>query len=189
MPDFKNFDWKSPISVISLISIAISLVYWWFFPKLEIYWAIGNNGSGISVFMSELILYSFLHGGILHILSNILFFVTIGRAIEIGHGREWTWYLWLWTTVFVGIFLYQFSDSPTIGGSGFAMSILAVYAYNLYQHKHSDYKWALLLMVINLVLWFGATVSFMGHFAGALAGYLYARFRHNHPHVQFPRFR
>ena len=57
------------------------------------------------------------------------------------------------------------------------MSLLSVYAYNLYKNKHSDYKWALLLMVINLLLWFGGTVSFMGHFSWALAGGLYAWYR------------
>ena len=69
------------------------------------------------------------------------------------------------------MFLYLFSESPTIGGSGFAMSLLAVYAYDFYKHKqHDDLKGAILLIVINLVIGFGATVSFMGHFAGAVAG-------------------
>lgn len=188
MPDFRNFDWKSPINMISVLSVIGALVYI-IYPEIIIYGGMYNYPVGILGFLGELLLYSFLHGWILHVLSNVLFFVTIGRAIEIGHGREWTWYLWIWTTVFVGIFLYLFSDSPTIGGSGFAMSILAVYAYNLYQHKHSDYKWAILLMIINLVLGFGATVSFMGHFAGALAGYLYVWYRNKHPLIQLPRFK
>ena len=188
MPDFRNFDWKSPINMISVLSIIGALVYI-IYPEIIIYGGIYNYPVGILGFLGELLLYSFLHGWILHVLSNVLFFVTIGRAIEIGHGREWTWYLWWWTTLFVGIFLYLFSDNPTIGGSGFAMSILAVYAYNLYQHKHSDYKWAILLMIINLVLGFGATVSFMGHFAGALAGYLYVWYRNKHPHIHLPRFK
>lgn len=51
------------------------------------------------------------------------------------------------------------------------MSLLAVYAYDFYKHKqHDDLKGAILLIVINLVIGFGATVSFMGHFAGAVAG-------------------
>ncbi len=51
------------------------------------------------------------------------------------------------------------------------MSLLAVYAYNFYKHKqHEDLKGAILLIIINLVLGAGPNISFMGHFAGALAG-------------------
>jgi membrane associated rhomboid family serine protease len=188
MPNLKKFEWKSPVNTISALSVLWAVVFM-IHPGIIIYGGIYNYPVGIFGFLGELLLYSFLHGGILHVLSNILFFMTIGRSIEIWYGRVWTWYLWWWTTVFVGIFLFLFSDNPTIGGSGFAMSLLAVYAYNLYKHKHSDYKWALLLMVINLAFGFGATVSFMGHFAGAVAWGLYAWYKQKYSHLQLPRFR
>jgi membrane associated rhomboid family serine protease len=52
-------------------------------PGIIIYGGIYNYPVGIFGFLVELLLYSFLHGGILHVLSNILFFMTIGRSIEI----------------------------------------------------------------------------------------------------------
>lgn len=189
MPDWKNIDWKSPINIISALSLVGAITYM-IYPEIIIYGGIYNYPVGFFGFLGELILYSFLHGGFWHFLSNVIFFLFIGRMIEHAHGKEWTWWLWAWTTIFVWIFLYQFSENPTIGGSGFAMSLLAVYAYDFYQHKKTeDFKWAVLLIIINLVIGFGATVSFMGHFAGALAGALYAWYRHNHPNMKFTRFR
>lgn len=189
MPDWKNLDWKSPITTVSILSVIGALLYM-IYPEIIIYGGIYNYPVGFFGFLGELILYSFLHGGFWHLLSNVIFFLFIGRMIEYTHGKEWTWWLWIWTTVFVGVFLYQFSENPTIGGSGFAMSLLAVYAYDFYKHKkHEDLKWALLLIAINLVLGFGATISFMWHFAWAIAGGLYAWYRHKNPHMKFPRFR
>lgn len=186
MPDWKNLDWKSPINTISALSVLGAIVYM-IYPEIIIYGGMYSYPVGFFGFIEELLLYSFLHGGILHLLSNVLFFIFIGRIIEFSHGRAWTWYLWAFTTVFVGIFLYLFSTNPTIGWSGFAMSILAVYTYDLYTLKQNDYKAALLLIFINLMLGFGGNVSFMGHFAGALAGGIYVWIRKKYPHLRFSR--
>lgn len=188
MPDFNNIDWKSPINLISAVSILGAITYM-IYPEIIIYGGMYSYPVGILGFLGELLLYSFLHGGVLHVLSNILFFLTIGRVIEISHGKEWTWYLWGWTTLFVWIFLYLFSDNPTIGWSGFAMSLLAVYAYDLYKHRQNDYKGAILLIALNLLIWWGATVSFMGHFAGAVAGLLFVWFMNKRSHIQIPHTR
>jgi len=93
MPEFKNFEWQSPINTISALSLLGAIAYM-IRPEVIIYGGIYNYPVGIFGFLGELILYSFLHGGILHLLSNVLFFITIGRTIEIGYGRKWTWYLW-----------------------------------------------------------------------------------------------
>ncbi len=185
MPDLKNIRWESSINTVSIISVLGAVIYQ-IYPSIIIYGGMYNYPVGIFGFLGELILYSFLHGWFWHVLSNIIFFLFIGRIIERIHWERWTWFLWIWTTIFVGVFLYLFSERPTIGWSGFAMSLLAVYAYDFYKNKQTeDLKGALLLIFINLVLGFSGTVSFMGHFAGALAGGLYAWFRNKYPHFHF----
>ncbi len=185
MPDWKNVDWKSPIFTVSVISVVMSLLMW-IFPIIQIYGAIGNNGRGLWVFLTETMLYSFLHGWFWHLISNIIFFIFIGKIIEYRYGQRWTWYLWWWTTVFVGAFLFIFSDNPTIGGSGFAMSLLAVYAYDFYKKKQTeDLKWALLLLFINLIIGMDPSISFIGHLAGAIAWFIYIWHKHNHSHLRF----
>ncbi len=114
MPDLKNIDWKSPINLVSALSVLGALVYM-IYPEIIIYGGIYSYPVGFFGFIEELLLYSFLHGGIFHVLSNVIFFLFIGRIVEFSHGRVWTWYLWGFTTIFVGIFLYTFSESPTIG--------------------------------------------------------------------------
>ncbi len=140
MPNWQNIDWKSPINLVSLLSVLGTIAYA-IYPEIIIYGGIYNYPVGFFGFLGELVLYSFLHGGFWHLLSNVIFFLFIGRMIEYTHGKDWTWGLWIWTTVSVGVFLYLFSENPTIGGSGFAMSLLAVYAYDFYKHKqHEDFK-------------------------------------------------
>jgi hypothetical protein len=46
-----------------------------------------------------------------------------------------------------------------------------------------------LLIVINLLLGFGGTISFMGHFSWAVAGGIFAWFKNKHPHFKFPNLR
>ncbi len=66
------------------------------------------------------------------------------------------------------------------------MALLAVYAYDFYKHKqHEDLKGAILLIVINIILGLGGTVSLMGHFSGALAGGIFAWYMHKHAHKHF----
>lgn len=152
MPDWQNIDWKSPVNTVSALSILGGLVYI-FYPDIVIYGAIWSAPVGFFGSIQEFIMYSFLHAGFFHTLSNVIFFLFIGRIIELTHGQKWTWMLWGWTTLFVGMFLFLFSDSPTIGGSGFAMALLAVYAHDFYRRKqYEDLKGAILLLVINIVL-------------------------------------
>lgn len=185
IPDWRYIDWKSPINTITALSILGGLLYI-IYPDIVIYGAIWSAPVGFFGSIQEFIMYSFLHAGFFHTLSNVIFFLFIGRIIELTHGQRWTWMLWWWTTLFVGIFLFLFSESPTIWGSGFAMALLAVYAHDFYRRKqYEDLKWAILLLIINIVLGLGATVSLMGHFSGALAGYLYSWYMHKHTHKHF----
>jgi hypothetical protein len=65
---------------------------------------------------------------------------VIGRVVEIHHGSRYIWLLWLWTTLFVGFTLMYLSEYYTIGGSGFAMALLSLYAFDLYRNKNGDFK-------------------------------------------------
>lgn len=184
LPNWRRIDWKSPINTISALSLLGALLYI-FYPDIIFHGGMRNHHANIFRFIEEMLLYSFLHAGIIHVLSNIVFFLFIGRIIEHTHGKKWTWHLWIWTTLFVGVFLAIFSVSRTIGWSGFAMALLAVYAYDLRkQQRSSDYKWALLLIFINLIIWGSASVSFLWHFAGLIAGVTFALYKQKFSHLK-----
>lgn len=167
-----NIDKRSPIFIIC----ALSVLGW-----LAVMISPDLAQFGMSSYLVSLdhrilqfLLYSFLHGWLLHILSNVLFFLFIGRIVEIRHWYKYVWFLWAWTTFFVGMALMYFSEYYTIGGSGFAMSLLSVYAFDLYRNKNGDFKWALLLIAINIFVGFSSDVSLLGHLSWAIAGWLFA---------------
>ncbi len=61
MPNWQNIDWKSPINVVSLLSVVGALLYV-LYPEIIIYGGIYNYPVGFFGFLGELLLYSFLHG-------------------------------------------------------------------------------------------------------------------------------
>lgn len=166
-----RMDWKSPITTLSLLSVLGGLVYM-MYPAIIQY---GMSLSPVTLVhrVWQFLLYSLLHGGILHILSNIIFFLFIGRIVEITHGKSYTWVLWMWTTLFVGTVLMFLSAYPTIGGSGFAMALLSIYTLDFYRRGNPEYRWWLLLIALNIGIGLYGNISLLGHLSGAIAGLLY----------------
>ncbi len=162
---------KSPISIISLLSILGGISYM-IYPAI-IEYGMYLSDAPILHRTIQFAVYSFLHWGVLHIISNVLFFLFIGRIIEITHGTWYTWWLWIWTTLFVGAILMFFSVYPTIGWSGFAMALLSVYTMDFYWRGNPEYKWGLMLIALNIGIGFYGSISLLGHLAGAIAGFLY----------------
>lgn len=162
---------KSPITVISLLSIIGGIIYMIYPPIIQ--YGMSLNAATIENRALQFLLYSFLHGGILHILSNVIFFLFIGKIIEITHGKSYTWLLWIWTTLFVGTVLMFLSAHPTIGWSGFAMALLTIYTLDFYKRGNPEYKWWLLLIALNIGIGLYGNISLLWHLAGAIAGFLY----------------
>jgi membrane associated rhomboid family serine protease len=162
---------KSPITFISLLSIVGGITYM-AYPSI-IKYGMYPSDAPIPHQWIQLVLYSFLHGGALHILSNVIFFLFIGRIIEITHGAKYTWWLWIWTTIFVGGALMLLATGPTIGWSGFAMALLSIYTLDFYKRGNPEYKWWLLLIGLNIGIGLYGNISLLGHLVGALAGFLY----------------
>ncbi len=166
-----RMDWKSPINIISLLSIIGGITYMLYPPIIE--YGMYLSDAQLMHRLIQFALYSFLHGGILHILSNVVFFLFIGRIIEITHGAKYTWWLWIWTTLFVGWVLMFLATGPTIGWSGFAMALLSVYTLDFYRRGNPEYKWGLMLIALNIVIGLYGNISLLWHLAGAIAGFLY----------------
>jgi len=162
---------KSPITVISFLSI-MGVISYILFPTVVQY-GMSYYPADITQRVLQFISYSFIHGWFLHTLSNIIFFLFIGRIIEITHGTKYTWWLWIWTTVFVGSVLMFLSANPTIGGSGFAMALLSIYTLDFYRRGNPEYKWWIMLILINIGIGLYGNISLLGHLAGAIAGFLY----------------
>jgi len=163
--------WRSPITIISALSILGGIAYM-ISPVIAQY--------GMSLYpvsfeyrILQFSFYSFIHGWFFHTLSNVIFFLFIGRIVEITHGAKYTWWLWICTTLFVWGVLMFLSMAPTIGWSGFAMALLSVYTLDFYRRWNPEYKWGLMLIALNIGIGLYANISLLGHLTGAIAGFLY----------------
>ncbi len=164
----------SPITIITLFSF-----FWWiaYQSQPNIVSFLGmyqNTWDSLFQILYRFATYSFLHAGFFHFFGNVIFIYYFGRIIENIYGANWVWNLWLFITIFSGWILYLFSRYPTIGWSCFTLALLSIFTYNLYKKwMKEDFKWAVLLIVLNIFLWLFWNVSFLWHLSGAIGGLLF----------------
>lgn len=121
----------------------------------------------------QFLLYSFLHGGFLHALSNIFFLVFIGIGVQYALGKKLFLLFFLFIQVFVGLALLFFSKAPTIGMSGFALAVLSLYTMMLWSQWNEQYKSGIVLIMINIFIGLDPSVSLQWHLWGAIGGVLF----------------
>lgn len=158
-----------------------------------------TDGSPIEI---GLLTAMFLHGGLLHILGNMLFLMPFGDNVEdrLGHFRYLLFYLLcgLAATVIYTLF-NQSSTVPLIGASGAIAGVLAGY---LRLHPRGQVKGFLFIFIILIPItlpaflfigyWFvmqifgsvaslgasavssAGSVAFLAHVGGFLAGFILA---------------
>lgn len=125
-------------------------------------------------FIAQIVLFQFLHWGILHLWMNCYFLYQIWPEVE-ARMSSWTFRAFFWTnTIFTMIALLIFAPNDlTIGISGFAMALLAYLFVDLWtiRHPSSGNLWFLLLL--NIAIGFGTNISLVGHASGAVFGILW----------------
>jgi membrane associated rhomboid family serine protease len=136
----------------------------------------------------------FLHGGILHLLGNMLYLWIFGDNIEgiCGHTRFVVFYLLCGFAAFFSHFILQpFSEIPMIGASGAISGILGAYALRFPRARVHiifplfPFIWiwrsAALPAIVVLGFWFflqifnalfagGSGVAWFAHIGGFIAG-------------------
>jgi len=139
------------------------------------------------------ITYMFLHGGVMHLVGNMVFLWLVGCVLELGCGRAFYVGLYLLTGVAsVGLFQLIYMDSvvPLIGASGAISGLMGAYTllygkrkikifYSLgvYFNYTKIYAIALLPLWIGkefFQLFFGgpSQVAYVAHIGGLVSGAL-----------------
>lgn len=142
---------------------------------------------------SSLITHQFLHGDVMHLLSNLFFLVFCGFAVEaaIGHLRLLAFYLLSGIAGGLAHAAVDFSSSTTlVGASGAISGVMAMYLAIFRLKKIEFFYWffvvvgymrapALIILPIYIgkeVVSFytdgGSNVAFMAHAGGFIAGSL-----------------
>lgn len=124
-------------------------------------------------FAIQIVLYQFLHWGILHLALNSYFLYTAWPMVEIRMSPSMYRLFFVSNTLFCAVALLLFSSWNTIGISGFAMALLAYLFMDLRSVWH-PIAWQLgIMLIINIGIGFTSGISLTGHAAGALFGYIW----------------
>jgi membrane associated rhomboid family serine protease len=135
----------------------------------------------------------FLHGGIIHLASNLYFLVVFGEHVEDYLGR-WRWLLLVLLSAIAGDFLHAMVDphtmTPCIGASGGISGLIAFYALKfpharlgiLFRYYYV-FRWIQFPAWLAFVLWLSlqgwgayeqiagfSDVSAMAHLGGTAVG-------------------
>ncbi|OPY80657.1 MAG: Rhomboid protease GluP [Syntrophorhabdus sp. PtaU1.Bin153] len=121
----------------------------------------------------------FLHGGVIHLVGNMLYLWIFGNNVEdaMGHGRFIVFYFLSGIVATVFQFLYDPSSSiPMIGASGAVSGILGAY---LVLFPYARVKTLLFIIIfikiveipaiVLLTIWFFMQILYLGH--GGVAWY------------------
>lgn len=145
--------------------------------------------------------YSLLHGGLLHILFNLLIIVMIGTALQRDIGEKAVTMLTIQSIVAgaVGFLLVNFQreDSIVLGASAAAVGILVTYCLLHYERPITFMLFLVLPVTVRAkwILWItvgidcfllltrelpgataGSSIAHSAHLGGAIAGFLFFRF-------------
>lgn len=131
--------------------------------------------------------YAFLHGGLLHMVVNMIALVSFGTAIvnRVGQKRFLVVYAISALGGAVGFGLFSGSSAPMVGASGALFGLLGVWICWDYldRRHHGDPLWITLravvfLVLYNLVFWLllHGQLAWETHFGGFVAGWLLAVF-------------
>jgi membrane associated rhomboid family serine protease len=151
----------------------------------------------------------FLHGGIIHLLSNMLYLYIFGDNIEglMGHGR----YLLFYVLCGIGaaashIFIEPQSQIPMIGASGAISGVLGAYLLKFPRAKVLILFWIIIFVntirvpaIVVLGLWFfmqlssglsslgmqsGGGVAWFAHIGGFVVGLVLVNFFQKRPVIK-----
>lgn len=206
MNDFKRWYYQQPSALRTIITI--NVVVWVVMQLLnawpeglqfvQAHFALHPTFPGILLEPWQLVTYSFMHAGLLHIGVNMLLLFWVGREFERMHGSEQFWKVYLITAVSGGILCLLLSpifpsiaggmvggrSIPVLGASASVLGVLTTVAI-LYPHKQIRLLFFGIVPLLWVVVGFliidalqalsSSGTAVAAHWGGALTGYLYAK--------------
>jgi membrane associated rhomboid family serine protease len=180
---------KFTISNFFIILSAIFLVLKWFYPNLTILWWLHNLYFEAWKFLMipvQFIFYNFLHWDIFHLLFNWVFIYIFWNQVEEYIGKTKYILFFLFSSFFIwALFLFFANNSieilwytiktswVIIWISGFALALLSFYTLILYSKWIDEYKWWVMAIILNILIWFTGSISLAGHLFWAISGIIF----------------
>jgi membrane associated rhomboid family serine protease len=137
--------------VLLAVNVAIFILqsvlqYWWYRTYLSFFYFLALSQTGLAHgYIWQLITYQFMHGGMLHLLVNMLVVFFFGRAVEDALGSKALLRVYLFSGIVGGLvqMLYQVvmtkigaahMGGGVVGASASGLGLLAAYAA-LFPHR------------------------------------------------------
>lgn len=160
---------------------ATAYEYGGFWPGLLQGWRPNYPGQAYAMFLS----YAFLHGGLLHLIVNMVTLVSLGRAVCVRVGTRGFLLLYLAAVLggALGFGLLTTSAQPMVGASGGLFGLVGgLLAWSYIDRFISARRlWpvgraVLILLALNLVFWWAmdGLLAWQTHLGGFVAGWVAA---------------
>jgi membrane associated rhomboid family serine protease len=134
----------------------------------------------------QLITYMFLHGGVTHILFNMIGLVIFGSELEKEFGQSKFLKIYFLSGIVAGISHIFFIDSPVVGASGAVWGLMVMYTFinpdrifHVYFFIPAKIKYivsVLFILEIYSSFFINDVVAHIAHIGGALTGFTLYRF-------------
>ncbi|MDQ0217653.1 rhomboid family intramembrane serine protease [Peribacillus cavernae] len=175
----------SLIVFLNTIMMIVTILFGWFSNDEWIYsWGGLTKESVIDGELYRLLTYSFLHSGMMHFLSNMVFTIIAAPAIEKLIGKMKFITLFFFSIFMAALAVILIPTAPyylNVGESGFGYSLFGFYFYLvLFKKNVIDKESSKTIMVFIAVSWITTliipNISISAHIGGFIAGWLYAFF-------------
>lgn len=156
-------------------------------PELYVFWM---NNVFLEKWLYHVYFFQFfsstlIHGSVLHLLTNSVFFFIFWNLVENIIWKKKIIYFYLFSSVFIGLWLSYFSNWNTVWMSWFLMALLSYYTIYLYSKKDPEYKWWITAIIVSIIIWLDPGISFYGHFFWAIVGVIFFLLNHNYLKKQY----
>lgn len=167
------------------------------FNKIDIVPYFALNSDTMSFFdIYQFLTYAFLHGGIFHILLNMLALYMFGAELEIHWGKNRFLAFYLFSCIFGGVFTWVIHNTLMlppggignriiIGASGGVFGVLIAYAliwpnrevlFMFFFPMKIKYMVIILMLIIAFSLPHESRISHITHLGGAIGGFLFFQY-------------
>lgn len=134
----------------------------------------------------RLITYSFVHGGLIHLVCNMLSLYYIGSYVEIRYGHFKFLLILFYSIIIGGLTQGILSDnSICVGMSGGLYGLMVVFIADMLETRIINLRSLLPTILINLALNFLSTTAWMAHIGGAIGGFtIYYMLKDNRNYIR-----
>lgn len=127
----------------------------------------------------RLVTYAFIHNGISHFSFNMIFTILLAPTIEKLLGKTRFIVMFFFTILATSLVIICLSKGPDVGESGFGYGLLGFYLFLMMFKKSIMDKHSKIALILFIIIGWILTIaipkiSFLGHFGGFIAGFIFA---------------